>query len=364
MQEESEREMTNTKPGENSDRIQLINLADCPYRAQVGALCTPQARMWPRQGFLLEEFGLEDRVHSADLRPTDPRLLGMRIGDAQPSDIPVDPPRDFPTTPGKNPIVLPSPPSPSEFHPRLQQDYRGINIHIPGFRYRMTGRMREEFQRAQIASLQEEIEHVNGRLSFYEATPEEKFLQYFYIQNKKHIAVSGAPGSGKDTLINRLSDFRFLVVPETATLVYNANPELRNDGAAFQREIFNVYTLQRELVKKIAGQGKADVLFNRTELDQIIYHEHLGLPLLDELKNFDPSVYDAAVFCKLPAREAYLESNHRPELYDEAVVLEGRLLGKYQQSGLPLVVLDHESMLERIYHTLQHLRRLDNCMCG
>jgi len=170
--------------------------------------------------------------------------------------------------------------------------------------------------------------------------------------------ITGAPCSGKTTILELLQEKGYQTVPELARVYIDEQlakgitlAELRQDELAFQKKILQV---------KIDHEKKLDpqsiIFFDRGIPDSLAYYKLFGLesdPVLDEaIRN---SVYKKIFLLEyFPWQEDYA----RTETPEEQIRLHHLLKKTYQNLNFPLIevpVLPKEEIAKRLNYILDNL---------
>lgn len=167
--------------------------------------------------------------------------------------------------------------------------------------------------------------------------------------------ITGAPSSGKTTIIKLLEKKGYKVVCEAARLYINQElrkaktlQQIRNNELSFQRKILKL---------KIACESRLnpkDIVFlDRAIPDTIAYCKFLGIPkdkYLDKIVK--KSHYKKIFFFK----QLEFEKDYaRTESKEEAVQLERLLEETYRKLGFPIVEVPKMDIEKRLRLILNHL---------
>lgn len=170
---------------------------------------------------------------------------------------------------------------------------------------------------------------------------------------QQHIIITGAPGSGKSSVIDRLKALGMSVVNEAATDVILA--EQRKGvvdpwaQGGFREKVVSLQKARRIDAEVIPSDF---IYFDRNEIDTLTYCLHLGANPTDKLVSrvqevVDGRFYNTTVF--LIKNLGFCEQNQvRCEDQDEALVIEEMLLESYQKLGFRVVIIPPKSVEERV----------------
>jgi predicted ATPase len=161
------------------------------------------------------------------------------------------------------------------------------------------------------------------------------------------IVITGGPGAGKTTLIEKLSALGYSGMEEAAREVidqyeaHNINPW--GDLQAFVRLVYE--RIYPELQKPVEGL----VFCDRSMLDCIAYLKEADMPVPDYLAAFDPhAYYSGEVFILAPWPDIYRQEKARRQSYSKAVSLYKRIRETYQAYGFLLTEVPPLAVEERV----------------
>lgn len=181
----------------------------------------------------------------------------------------------------------------------------------------------------------------------------------------KRIVVTGAPGSGKTSVVNRLEKSGFtclhevirdmtLEAQEKGDLALSASNPIAavSDPMLFNRNILAGRIRQFE---KAAEIKKPLTFFDRAIPDVLAYMDFFNQKYEDDFINAcTTNVYDK-VFLLPPWKEIYISDNERFESYEEATQLHDHLSQTYRRFGYDLVEVPFGTIKERMDFILNSL---------
>ena len=177
-----------------------------------------------------------------------------------------------------------------------------------------------------------------------------------YKQTPPWFAVTGAPCSGKTTLISRLADQGFLTVPETARVIMEAALEkgltarqVRRDEQGFQLMLF-----QKKISIENSLPKDSIVFLDRAIPDCIAYYQQCGLPT-QEIEELSINRYRAVFFLeKLPFKQDGIR------IEDEIAIakLEKLLLLAYKRAEYHVIHIPVAPIQRRLDIVLKEVRKL------
>lgn len=163
----------------------------------------------------------------------------------------------------------------------------------------------------------------------------------------KRIIITGGPGAGKSTLIDRIRLFGYSCMEEAARAVihqhYAHNISPWGDRQEFVRLVYE--RINPELQKPLYGPTFCD----RSIVDCIAYLKEAGMPVPAYLKAFDPHLYySREIFILPPWQEIYRQEKARQQAYDKAILLYQSILSTYKEYGFWLTEVPPLTVGERI----------------
>jgi len=171
--------------------------------------------------------------------------------------------------------------------------------------------------------------------------------------HQKRIIITGAPGSGKTSVTERLKALGSCVINEAATDVIVAE-QRKGIADPWAQTGFREKVATLQMARRIDAEVKPDdtIYFDRSEIDTLTYCLHLGdyptKQLVERVQEVvDGRFYSTTVF--VIENLGFCEQNQvRCEDQDEAVVIEQMLLESYQRLGFKVIKVPPMSVEERV----------------
>jgi predicted ATPase len=174
------------------------------------------------------------------------------------------------------------------------------------------------------------------------------------MKESKWYVITGVPGSGKTTLISRLSEMGYLTCPESARLLINKETskgkplkEIRGDERKFQKRVFKIKIKLEDKLPK----GKI-VFLDRGFPDCIAYHKLYGLDTKEILKLCKEKRYKKIFFLEpLPFKKDYARTEDKKTIEK----LNYLLRKSYLDLGYEIVTVPIMSAEDRIKFILSKI---------
>ncbi len=166
--------------------------------------------------------------------------------------------------------------------------------------------------------------------------------------NKKYI-ITGAPGTGKTSIINELKKRGFKCINENSREIIAEQIFERGEilpwknQIAFENKIANMRTQQY-----IDSPENCICFFDRSILDGIAYMQVNNLKLTSQIiKNIKKCNFNKSVFYTPIWQEIYENDNERKENIKQAMIIEKAIIKTYKSRGYELTEIPKLSIEER-----------------
>lgn len=171
--------------------------------------------------------------------------------------------------------------------------------------------------------------------------------------------ITGGPGVGKTTLINRLNTFGFQTIKEDARRIIKDQIETNNDGLPWKnKELYAKLMLEAsvESFKNTTIQEKSNEItfFDRGIIDTICYMKMEGIPISEQIINLAKNyTYNKNVFILPPWKEIYETDNERKQDWKEAEFTFQKMYETYTEFGYNLIHVPKLEIEERTKFIIQ-----------
>ena len=173
-----------------------------------------------------------------------------------------------------------------------------------------------------------------------------------------HYVLTGAPSSGKSTLLHELAHRGYKTLDETATRIIEEETsagtdykQLRASAYDFQHRI-----LRMQLEREAALPKDELIILDRAIPDSIAFYKRQNVPLDDELREACAAARYRRVFIlDLISRENYLNDESRWETWEDVQELDRMLEAAYVDLGHEVVRVPPVSVPERVDFVLARL---------
>lgn len=168
--------------------------------------------------------------------------------------------------------------------------------------------------------------------------------------------VTGAPGTGKTSVISLLSD-RYPTVSEPARALIAQHARETGEATLDDRpELFLERLIKRSIDDFSSVADTVVAFFDRGLVDSVAYATAFGLdpqPVLNVATRYR---YDSPVFIAPPWREIYTPDALRRATFEQVEAFDVALRSAYLQLGYRLVELPRNTPIERAESITAHLR--------
>lgn len=175
--------------------------------------------------------------------------------------------------------------------------------------------------------------------------------------NSKKIVVTGAPGSGKTSVLNILAARGFSIVAEPAREIIAEQRAINGEGIYDRNPfLFKELMLSRMIANyKSQDDARSDVIFDRGMPDIIAYSDCFELDRGSELKASEVYLYHEVVFFLPSWREIYVNDKDRLISFEDAEKFGENLKQIYTTLNYQVINVPLVSPEERCEFILENL---------
>ncbi|WP_190808502.1 AAA family ATPase [Flagellimonas sp. S3867] len=186
--------------------------------------------------------------------------------------------------------------------------------------------------------------------------------------NNFKVVITGAPGTGKTSIVNGLEDkgllcFHEIIRDMTSQAKKEGNPETMvsnplvfvDDALQFNKDL--LYGRAAHFKKSISSKAPINI-FDRGIPDVLAYMDFFDQAYdLEFTSVCEAHKYDA-IFIAPPWEEIYISDNERLETFDEAQKIHNALMHTYTQFGYDPIIIPKKPVHERVSFVLETLNQM------
>lgn len=176
--------------------------------------------------------------------------------------------------------------------------------------------------------------------------------------NEQAIVITGGPGMGKTSLVEKLGQMGYTYMPESGRYIIQTELESGGeklpwaDRRGFAREMFNMAMTDY----KQAQNNQSLTFFDRGLPDVIGYLTLCKLPVPDDIWSAARTCqYHPQVFIAPPWQEIYITDNERKQSFDEATATYDVMANVYTLLGYSLIEIPKAPIEERVQFIIEKI---------
>lgn len=180
------------------------------------------------------------------------------------------------------------------------------------------------------------------------------------MNNKKYI-ITGGPGVGKTTLINKLASLGFLTISEDARQIIKEEMEIEGEGLPWKNKLLYACLMLQASInsyqKALSISTEKSIFFDRGIPDALCYFKMENLRILEEDKRFSEALkYNQLVFILPPWDEIYKTDKERKQTWEEAKKTFFEMKKTYESLGYKVVEVPRETVENRVKFVLKTIQ--------
>lgn len=181
------------------------------------------------------------------------------------------------------------------------------------------------------------------------------------IINNNFYVITGGPGTGKTSLINKLHSLKYDTVPEAAHEIIKEQIKIDGDALPWKNKKLYTCLMLEESIKNYRDKHNTSVpdkpvFFDRGIGDTFCYAEMIQMPLSKSAKSSMYNYrYNKNVFLLPPWKEIYHTDNERRQNWEEAVYTYNTMKRTYSKYGYNTIEIPRTTIDQRVAFILGHL---------
>lgn len=177
---------------------------------------------------------------------------------------------------------------------------------------------------------------------------------------KKYI-ITGAPGTGKTTLINALEK-HYPCMGEVSRKVIRSEQENGGNGTPW-KDLGKFTELVFEASITELNENPEALFTDRSILDLIAYLEIEGKPIPKPIDRFPyHDKFCKKVFFAPTWQEIYHKDEQRQQEFDYCIELEKALVSIYEEKGFDIITLPKDTVTRRVNFVHSFVKTVDTCL--
>ncbi len=166
--------------------------------------------------------------------------------------------------------------------------------------------------------------------------------------HKRHI-ITGAPGTGKTSLITELKKNGYLCFDEISRKIITRQQETGSNKTPWGDLKAFVDLVYKQTIKELDLPIQKNTFVDRGLPDSIAYLKSKSYTIPDYLLNFPyKSFYASTVFLTPPWEQIYTKDPQRLQSNQEAILIHKHLVEVYQNLGFNIEILPKTTLTKRV----------------
>lgn len=176
---------------------------------------------------------------------------------------------------------------------------------------------------------------------------------------QKKVVITGGPGTGKSTVIDKLTKLQFTCMPEISRTITKKAQKSGIDQLFLEDPLlFSNLLLEGriEQFNKAGLETQKVVFFDRGIPDVFGYLNYLKMDYPDDFINQSLNHRYDTIFMMPPWEEIYTTDNERYESYEQSMVIYQELLLAYHKIGYSITTVPEGDIASRVKFILDTLK--------
>jgi predicted ATPase len=178
------------------------------------------------------------------------------------------------------------------------------------------------------------------------------------MERNNFFVITGGPGAGKTSIIERLAARGFATVAESGRAILRQQEAIGGTSVHWaDAEAYRELMLQRGMddYERMIGENDGPVFFDRGVTELVGYCRLIGVPIPDHVRRAaDVYRYNTTVFLAPPWAEIYANDDLRKQNLDEAMRSSALAGEVYAEFGYDVVEVPKAPVAERAAFVLRH----------
>ena len=174
----------------------------------------------------------------------------------------------------------------------------------------------------------------------------------------KKIVITGAPSTGKTSIIHKLQQEGFICVPEISREIIIQ--QIAIDGDALPWKNLAEFSKQVTILRQsqfINATKNSTHFFDRGLIDVVAYMNIDNLEIPEFISDvLNENKYHSTVFITPIWEEIFENDRERKENIEQAIVIEKQLIKCYQSYGYNIIEIPKLSVEERVNFIISHIK--------